>query len=96
MDYIVWKIGYNLNIHAYMLTVSGRFICQSEPNVLRWNQQSRIDWIWNKESKTCILRVDHKVVAKVRTYLENTDLRPGARFAGGKWYMVVQHGRGNE
>ena len=52
-----------------MWMASGKFICQTEPNVLRWNVPSRVDWIWNQETKTCIIRVDYKVVQRQRTNL---------------------------
>ena len=62
---------------------------------MKWNVRAKIDWIWDKSAKTCTIRVNDKVVQRLTTDLENTDIRKGPRFAGGKWYMVVLHGRGN-
>ena len=91
----MWKIGINLRLESTMWMESGRFTCRSKPNVLRWNVMSKIEWIWNKQTKTCSFRVNQKVVHQQRTNLKNTDLRKGRRQDPGHWFMIVQYYRPN-
>ena len=61
-DYIALNIGTNLNIIAKMWMVSGYFTCETKYNVLRWNVKAKIDWVWNKETKTCSILVNNRMV----------------------------------